>query len=126
MDNVYNTICHRTSPDEVLPGWIVGTAGAVRYRLPADVTGSTEHKTDVYGYLLGTVSLDGTIRFEFKQVNEPDVPESTRKDYRNEFIHSCLPAIRRRLCRQDQRARRSRETSSCGYAFVPLRTVGAV
>ena len=90
MDNVYNTACRREHPDDVLPGWIVGTAGAPRYRLPADVSGSAQHLTDVYGYLLATVSPDGTIQFEFKQVNEADVTESTRKDYKNEFIHSCF------------------------------------
>jgi hypothetical protein len=90
MDNVYNTACRREHPDEVLPGWIVGTAGAPRYRLPADVSGSTLHMTDVYGYLLATVAADGGIRFEFKQVNESDVTEGTRKDYSDEFIHSCF------------------------------------
>ena len=90
MDNVYNTACRREHPDVVLPGWIVGTAGAPRYRLPADVSGSAQHLTDVYGYLLAIVSPDGTIQFEFKQVNEADVTESTRKDYKNEFIHSCF------------------------------------
>ena len=89
MDNVYNTVCRRNHPDEVLPGWIVGTAGAPRYRLPADVTGSALHMTDVYGYLLATVSANGSIRFEFKQVKESDVTEGTKKDYTNEFIHSC-------------------------------------
>jgi hypothetical protein len=90
IDNVYNTACRREHPDEVLPGWIVGTAGAPRYRLPADVSGSAQHLTDVYGYLLATVSPDGTIQFEFKQVNEKDVTESTRKDYKDDFIHSCF------------------------------------
>jgi hypothetical protein len=90
IDNVYNTACRREHPDEVLPGWIVGTAGAPRYRLPADVSGSRQHLTDVYGYLLATVSPGGTIQFEFKQVNEKDVTESTRKDYKDEFIHSCF------------------------------------
>jgi hypothetical protein len=73
---------------KALPGWIVGTAGAVRHRLPADLSESTQHETDVYGYLLATVSADGTIRFEFKQIDESDVTESTRKDYRDESIHS--------------------------------------
>ena len=90
MDNVYNTACRRERPDEVLPGWIVGTAGAPRYRLPADVSGSVQHLTDVYGYLLATVSPDGTIQFEFKQINEADVTGSTRKDYKDDFIHSCF------------------------------------
>jgi hypothetical protein len=90
MDNVFNTACRREHPDEVLPGWIVGTAGAPRYRLPADVSGSVQHLTDVYGYLLATVSPDGTIQFEFKQINEVDVTGSTRKDYKDDFIHSCF------------------------------------
>ena len=90
MDNVYNTVCRRDHSEEVLPGWIVGTAGAPRYRLPADLTGSTQHMADVSGYLLAAVSPDGTIAFEFKQVNEADVTESTRKDYTDQFIHSCF------------------------------------
>jgi hypothetical protein len=90
LDNVYKTTCRRDHPEEVLPGWIVGTAGAPRYRLPADLRGSTQHLTDVYGYLLATVFLDGKISFEFKQVNEADATESTRKDYKQEFIHSCF------------------------------------
>jgi hypothetical protein len=90
MDNVYNTACRRDHPEEVLPGWIVGTAGAVRYRLPADVSGSTQHMTDVYGYLLATVLADGSIRFEFKEVKESDIAASTRKDYKDEIIHSCF------------------------------------
>ena len=33
MNDTYNTACHK---DDVLPGWIMGSAGAVRYRLPSD------------------------------------------------------------------------------------------
>ena len=36
----------------------VGTAGAVRYRLPPTMEKARQAKTDVYGYMLGTVSLD--------------------------------------------------------------------
>jgi hypothetical protein len=90
MDNVYNTKCRKDHPEDVLPGWIVGTAGAPRYRLPKDVSGSNQHMTDVYGYLLATVSPDGAISFEFKQIGESDVTDSTRKDYKDEFIHSCF------------------------------------
>jgi hypothetical protein len=85
--NVYNTACRRETGAEVLSGWIVGTAGAPRPRLPLDVTGSTQHLTDVYGYLLARVSRDGTIQFEFKRINESDV---TAKDYTKEFIHDCF------------------------------------
>jgi len=90
MENVYNTACRKRDPNDVLPGWIVGTAGAVRYRLPKDVNGAGEAKTDVYGYILATVSKDGNISFEFKQVEEEDVPETTRQNYSTEFIQSCF------------------------------------
>jgi hypothetical protein len=58
--------------DHVLPGWIVGTAGAVRYRLPPAI-GTRFAKTDVYGYLIGTVMSDGSIQFEFKELSLDDL-----------------------------------------------------
>ena len=73
MENVYNDACH-AKPDSVLPGWIVGTAGAVRYRLPADTSGARQARTDVYGYLLATVKPDGTIQFAFKEIKPEDIP----------------------------------------------------
>ena len=65
MADVYHTPYWK---DQVLPGWIVGTAGAVRYRLPPGETGSPEARTDVYGYLLATVEGDESIRFSFKEI----------------------------------------------------------
>jgi hypothetical protein len=91
MENVYDTVCRKRNPASVLPGWIVGTAGAVRYRLPAGTMAGTDvAKTDVYGYLRGAVSPDGTIRFEFRQVQENNVPKSTQQRYSSEFVQSCF------------------------------------
>jgi hypothetical protein len=70
MDDVYNTPYWK---DKVLPGWIVGTAGAVRYRLPPGVPTASISRTDVYGYLIATVMSDGTIRFEFEQLSLEDL-----------------------------------------------------
>jgi len=70
MDDVYRTA---DWPNQVLPGWIVGTAGAVRYRLPPDAKGGTIARTDVYGYLLATVMSDGSVRFEFKETSLDDL-----------------------------------------------------
>jgi hypothetical protein len=70
MDDVYNTPYWK---GKVLPGWIVGTAGAVRYRLPPGVPSGSIARTDVYGYLLATVMSDGTIQFEFKEVSLEDI-----------------------------------------------------
>jgi hypothetical protein len=70
MDDVYNTTYWK---DHVLPGWIVGTAGAVRYRLPPGLTGETIARTDVYGYLLANVMSDGSIQFAFKEISLDDL-----------------------------------------------------
>jgi hypothetical protein len=70
MDDVYNTPYWK---DKVLPGWIVGTAGAVRYRLPTGVPTATIARTDVYGYLLATVMSDGSIQFEFKEISPEEL-----------------------------------------------------
>ena len=72
MHDMYDTPYWRNVG--VLPGWIVGTAGAVRYRVPAD-TPAGSAKTDVYGYLVGTVNADGQpgkIRFDFHEIPKPD------------------------------------------------------
>ncbi|MGA3042588.1 MAG: hypothetical protein ABSF54_17570 [Bryobacteraceae bacterium] len=70
MDDVYNTPYWN---GRVLPGWIVGTAGAVRYRLPPGQTGSSIARTDVYGYLLATVLSDGSIQFHFHEIGLDDL-----------------------------------------------------
>jgi len=90
MENVYNTRCRSKHPESILPGWIVGTAGAVRYRLPADLEGAGEAKTDVYGYLLGAVSPDGTVLFTFRQVRQSDLSPADLKGYSTKFVESCF------------------------------------
>jgi len=88
MNNIYATACH--AKDDVLPGWIVGSAGAIRVQLPTEHAAAEVAKANVYGYLVGTVSPDGTIQFEFKQVNEPDVPASVVKEFSSEQVHWCF------------------------------------
>ena len=87
MNNVYDTACHK---DDVLPGWIMGSAGAVRYRLPPDSGISRIARTDIYGYLLGTVAADGTITFEFKDIKESDVPASVVNEFSREQVDWCF------------------------------------
>jgi len=87
MNNVYDTACHK---DDVLPGWITGTAGAQRYRLPADLGASTIHQTDVYGYLLATVSSDGTIIFEFKPIQRSDLPARVTQEFPAKVVDYCF------------------------------------
>lgn len=74
-----------------LQGWIVGTAGAVRYSLPKDPRGKPDdERTNVYGYLLGTVDQNGKIDFKFQEVKEPDVPGGTRREYPASLINWCF------------------------------------
>ena len=44
----------------------------------------------VYGYLLGAVSIDGSVHFESHEVTEQGIPDSVRKIYSNKFVRSCF------------------------------------
>jgi hypothetical protein len=89
MDGIFNTDYWRAHGG-VLPGWIVGTAGAVRYKLPEDRSGARIAQTNVYGFLLGAVKPDGEIEFQFQQVNEPDVPAKVVERFTPGFVHWCF------------------------------------
>ena len=84
----YATVCRK--PEQVLAGWIVGTGGAVRYRLPAVHSSTTLAQTDVYGYLLATVSPEGHITFAFHDVPEADVLPTSVTRYGNDLVHACF------------------------------------
>ena len=75
MENIFDT------PEwkgKVLPGWITGTAGAVRYRLPPATGPSQKAMTDVYGYLIGTAGADGSIAFTFEKLSLEDLLAANR------------------------------------------------
>jgi hypothetical protein len=74
----------------VLPGWIVGTAGATRYALPPDAAQAELAKTNLYGYLLGTVAADHTIRFDFHEVTERDLDAALAAQYPPDAMHECF------------------------------------
>jgi len=77
----------------VLPGWIVGSAGAKRYKLPSSVTPSSNAFQDVYGYLLVTVQHGGkrqTIKMDFVEVKEHEVPAEVTTRYPAGFVSWCF------------------------------------
>jgi hypothetical protein len=78
----------------VLPGWIIGTAGAERYPLPPEAIHANASKADVYGYLLATVNPSGTdagtIHFEFKQLDENRIPADIVDRFTSPFVHQCF------------------------------------
>jgi hypothetical protein len=102
MQNIYNTVCWRKNGG-VLPGWIIGTAGAQRYRLPEDISGADFAVTDVYGYLLAAVHSDGAIDFHFQQIDENDVPTKVVKEYSAEFVNWCFSENRDLTIRDEKR-----------------------
>lgn len=88
-------LADKHGPEETtLPGWLIGTAGAVRYRLPENLPPSAFAISYVYVYLLGTVTADGSVEFEFELVTEHDVPSSTAKKYGKQFVDFCFLANR--------------------------------
>jgi hypothetical protein len=92
MDGIFNTAYWREHDEHgrVLPGWIIGTAGAVRYALPPEKVDAKAAATNVYGFLLGTVQPSGEINFAFHQLNESDVPQTVVETYKPEFVHWCF------------------------------------
>lgn len=94
MDGTYNTDYWKSNGG-VLPGWIVGTAGAERYPLPDNAHDAKAAKTNVYGYLLGAVNPDGTIKFKFQEIKEGDVPGDVKQRFTPKFVHQCFAGNRR-------------------------------
>ena len=76
----------------VLPGIIIGTAGAIRYRLPDTTQGFPPEraKTDVYGYLIGTVDPDGTITFDFREVPRNAIAADVIARYGSDGVDWCF------------------------------------
>jgi hypothetical protein len=97
MSGIFDT-AERQTAGEAIPGWIVGTTGAIRYRLPESASRAREKKTDVYGFLVGTVEPPGeppgTLRLEFQEIAETDIPAETVKRYGAEFVHKCFEGNR--------------------------------
>jgi hypothetical protein len=89
MDGIFNTDYWRANGG-ILPGWIVGTAGAQRYALPSEAASARASQTDVYGFLLATVKADGQIDFDFHRLSESDVPSAVVDRYTAPFVHWCF------------------------------------
>ena len=89
MVGIFNTPYWREHGG-VLPGWIVGTAGAVRYSLPPEKRDAIAAETNVYGFLTGTVKTDGEIDFTFQRLSESDVPPAIVERYTPPFVHWCF------------------------------------
>ena len=89
MDGIFNTDYWKQHGG-VLPGWIVGTAGAVRYALPPGSSDAHVAVTNVYGSLVGTVQRSGEINFEFVKLAVSDLPALVTSRYGKDFVNWCF------------------------------------
>ena len=100
MEGTFNTPYWREHGG-ILPGWIIGTAGAQRYRLPPEAKEARQAQTDVYGYLLATVNPEGqppgTIQFEFKEITEGTIPSDVVEKFTKETVRECFAGNRKLL-----------------------------
>jgi hypothetical protein len=98
MDGTFNTQYWKANGG-VLPGWIIGGAGAERYPLPPGSGDAKEAKTNTYGYLVGTVNpkgeAAGTIKFKFEEIREDSIPDAVVQKFTKNFVHDCFVANRR-------------------------------
>jgi Calcineurin-like phosphoesterase len=72
--NIFNTAYWKERTKKVLPGWIIGAAGAQRYKLPGSADPAA--KTNIYGYMKGTVHADGSIEFTLQELSESDLEQA--------------------------------------------------
>jgi len=85
--NIYDTPFLREHSG-VVPGIIIGSAGARRYALPSGADKAS--KTNIYGYLQGTVHADGTIEFGLHELGENDLVQSRWPNAPLDAIHDCF------------------------------------
>lgn len=85
--NIFNTPYWK-SQNRTVPGIIIGSAGAHRYKLPEGADKAS--RTDIYGYLQGTVHEDGTIDFALHKLSEKDLVQSKWPNAPLDAIHWCI------------------------------------
>jgi hypothetical protein len=90
--NVFNTGYWKEHTSKVVPGWIIGAAGAHRYQLPRGA--DKDAKTNIYGFLRGAVHPDGVIDFSLVEVTESDLEQAKWKEAPSKAIHDCYAGNR--------------------------------
>ncbi len=85
--NIYDTAYWRERYRKVVPGFIMGAAGAHRYALPKSAKPGA--KTMFYGFVQGTVHADGTIDFTLHEVSEADLMKAKWPNAPEAAIHEC-------------------------------------
>lgn len=85
--NTYDTHYWKQYSATVLPGLIIGLAGAHRYALPKGA--DPQAREDIYGYMQATVHPDGTIDFALHTISEDEMMKDKWPEAPAEAIHEC-------------------------------------
>jgi hypothetical protein len=85
--DIYNTPYWKQHSNLVVPGLIIGSAGARRYQLPK--TADKAAKTHIYGFMQGAVESDGSIDFSLHELTEDDLVQSKWPEAPLAAIHEC-------------------------------------
>jgi len=99
MQDLYDTEYWRNPQHggTVLPGCIVGTAGARRYLLPdlsPEMKAKTKAETNAWGYLLAKVSASGEIAFDFVKLGLNDLTSDVKDRYGDFARNFCYDGTR--------------------------------
>jgi hypothetical protein len=86
MDDIFETAEWK---GKVLPGWIIGTAGAQRHKLPPEATPAQHAETNVYGYMAATVTPAGEVSFNFERLSLDEIRAISGKNYPEPLIRWC-------------------------------------
>ena len=85
---IFNTPYWKQYSNEVVPGFIIGSAGARRYPLPRSA--DKDALTHIYGFLQGAVQSDGSIVFTLHELTEDDLIQARWQDAPLDAIHDCF------------------------------------
>ncbi len=85
--NIFNTLYWKQYSNRVVPGYIIGSAGARRYALPK--TAEKGAKTHIYGFMQGQVHADGQIDFNLRELSEDDLVKNRWPNAPLDAIHEC-------------------------------------
>jgi Calcineurin-like phosphoesterase len=85
---IFNTQYWKQYSNQVLPGLIIGSAGARRYQLPKSA--DKEARTHIYGFMQGAVQEDGSIVFALHELSEDDLNQARWPSAPPAAIHDCF------------------------------------
>lgn len=92
LTNIYNTGAWQTNGG-VLPGWLVGTAGAQHYSVPPEVKSFATWAENEYGYTVVHVTPGGgsrSVEVEFVPISRKDLAPEAESQFGPDTINFCF------------------------------------